>query len=626
MTTSRLIHAANRTGASIRELLERQGGEAPDRTAIESVGGDALRYRDLVALADTARAVRASVCAHSPRAPVALVVPNGPEAATSFLAFAASGAVAPLNPSYTRNELQFSIDDLRPGLLAVDARLDSPARHAARTAGIPIVELEPVARSGGAFRPVRDSSAVFPRVAPRDGRDIALLLHTSGTTSRPKLVGLTNGRVAGSAAVMADTMRLGADDRGLGTMPLFHGHGLMMLVAAIASGGSYVCAPGFEPQHFFEWLVGRAVTYYSASPTIHQAVVARAPADAQLVSRSRLRFVRSASSPLPPAVHERLERIFNAPVIECYGMTEGTHQIACNPLPPGARKAGSVGLPTGTRIAVLSDDGTILAAGGPGEIVVKGPMIVEGYVDNPAADAEAFRDGWFRTGDSGRIDDEGYVFLEGRLKEIINRGGEKIAPREVDEALLAHPSVAEAMAFPMPHPTLGEEVAAAVVLGAGASADESDLRRFAATRLAPFKVPRRVWIVEELPKGPTGKPRRADAMQQLAPSDPGVDGDATRPPFVAPFTPLERLLASLWSEVLGCGPAGLDDDFVSLGGDSIAAADIASRVSADLGRPVSPAMVLEHPTVRAQALAILAALLGAAPDPDRSPSMDRSEE
>ena len=299
-------------------------------------------------------------------------------------------------------------------------------------------------------------------------------------------------------------------------MPLFHIHGLIAAVlSSLSAGASVVCTPGFDALKVFRWMDAAEPTWYTAVPTMHQAILARATRNEASVARARLRFIRSSSSSLPPQVMAELEATFSCPVIEAYGMTEAAHQMASNRLPPGARKAGSVGPAAGPEVVILSQDGATLAAGEIGEICIRGPNVTKGYEANPPANAEAFAHGWFHTGDQGTMDEDGFVRLTGRLKEIINRGGEKISPREVDEVLMDHPAVQQVVTFAMPHSKLGEDVAVAIVLREGVSASERDIRDFAATRLADFKVPRKLVFLEEIPKGATGKLQRIGLAAKL---------------------------------------------------------------------------------------------------------------
>ncbi|MGH6953253.1 MAG: AMP-binding protein, partial [Alphaproteobacteria bacterium] len=399
----------------------------------------------------------------------------------------------------------------------VQAGEDSAARAVAGRLGIGIIELRPErTREAGLFTLEAAAPARPAEGGPAIGEDVALLLHTSGTTSRPKLVPLTQRNLAASADGIARTLALGASDRCLNVMPLFHIHGLMAAVlASLAAGGSAFLTPGFNALRFFAWLEESRATWYTAVPTMHQAILARAERNLAAAGAARLRFIRSSSSSLPPQVMAELERVFGCPVIESYGMTEATHQMTSNPLPPAARKPGSVGLPAGPEVSIVDAEGRGLGPESAGEVVIRGPSVTRGYLGNPVANAQAFNDGWFRTGDLGAMDADGYLRIIGRLKEIINRGGEKISPREVDEVLLDHPAVAQAVTFALPHPKLGEEVAAAIVLREGASATESEIREFARRRIADFKVPRRVVFVAEIPKGPTGKLTRIGLAEKL---------------------------------------------------------------------------------------------------------------
>jgi acyl-CoA synthetase (AMP-forming)/AMP-acid ligase II len=301
-------------------------------------------------------------------------------------------------------------------------------------------------------------------------------------------------------------------------MPLFHIHGLMApVLSSLSTGSCVVCTPGFNALRFFDWMDRAEPTWYSAVPTMHQAILARAPRNAESVERARanLRLIRSSSSSLPPQVLAALEETFGVPVVEAYAMTEASHQMTCNQLPPGLRKAGTVGCASGPEVAVMDDAGNLLEPGQTGEIVIRGPNVTPGYENNPEANAKAFTHGWFRTGDQGMTDEDGYFTLTGRLKEIINRGGEKISPKEVDLVLMDHPAVQQVVTFALPHDKLGEEVAAAVVLREGVDASTDEIRSFAAERLATFKVPRTVLVLDEIPKGPTGKLRRIGLAEQL---------------------------------------------------------------------------------------------------------------
>ena len=524
---------------------------APSAAAISAPGRPDLNYNDLrTHVKATVAALRARGIGRGDR--VAIVLPNGPEMAGAFVAIAAGATTAPLNPAYRRPEFEFYLKDLDAKAVVLAEGDDSPARDAAAALGIATLDIRVAPGSpagvfgfvgaagldgrdeggqegggrgggrqnrrgpGGGGQPESDPPGRRSGMAGPD--DIALVLHTSGTTSRPKIVPLLHRNVCATAEHICRTLRLEAGDRCLNVMPLFHIHGLMACVlATLHAGASVYCAPGFNALKIFGWLEDADPTWYSAVPTMHQAILARARRNRAVVERlrGRLRLIRSSSAALPSRVMGELEDTFGAPVVEAYAMTEAAHQMTCNPLPPAARKAGTVGVAAGPEVSIMDADGNLLPPGDEGEVVIRGRNVTPGYENNEAANRECFTGGWFRTGDQGFRDDEGYFTITGRLKEIINRGGEKISPREVDEVLMDHPAVQQVVTFAMPHPKLGEEVAAAVVLREGAEAGAADVRAFAAGRLAGFKVPRKVVVLDEIPKGPTGKLRRIGLAEQL---------------------------------------------------------------------------------------------------------------
>ncbi len=579
-------------------LLHAQVAQNPDAPALLAPGRAPMSYSCLLAQVGGALgALNKRGIGRGSR--VATVLPNGPEAAAAFLAIAAGAVCAPLNPAYREAEFDFYLSDLEPEAVIVEEGVVSPAIAAAESRGIKVLWLRPLeAEPAGSFlldgpgtEPVRPFAGAEPE-------DAALILHTSGTTSRPKQVPLTNANLCHSARHIRRALELTAVDRCLNVMPLFHIHGLAAsLLAPLASGGSVVCTPGFYAPRFLEWLAEFEPTFYTAVPTMHQAILARTGRETR---RTSLRLIRSCSAALPPQVMAELEQVFSVPVIESYGMTEAAHQMASSPLPPGTRKPGSVGRAAGPEIAIMDDSGSLLGPCRTGEIVIRGPNVMAGYAVNPSANHGAFSGGWFRTGDQGRLDEEGYLFISGRTKEIINRGGEKISPREIDEALLDHPAVAQALAFALPDPRLGEDVAAAVVLRPGAIAREAELREFAAQRLADFKVPRRIVVLDEIPKGPTGKPRRIGLATALG-LDRSCETAFPETPYLAPRTPSEGLLVPLWGEVLGRERVGVRDNFLASGGDSLLAAQLLARM-ADLAGSAPPLLYLfDNPTVEALA-------------------------
>ena len=448
---------------------------------------------------------------------VAIVLPNGAEMAAAFLGVANAATAAPLNPGYRADEFEFYLQDLEAQAVVVQEGVDSPVREVAQRLNVPLVELQPESDGpAGAFNLAASISGTPERPGEAGPDDVGLVLHTSGTTSRPKIVPLRQRNLIATAHNIRNTLNLTSEDRCLNIMPLFHIHGVMAgILASVGAGGCTWCSPGFNAMQVFGWLREAKPSWYTAVPTMHQLILTRAGRNADVLAETNLRLIRSSSSSLPPTVMAELEETFGAPVIESYGMTEAAHQMTSNPMPPQERKPGSVGLPAGPEVAIMDEDGALLAMGQRGEVVIRGDNVTDGYRNNPEANATAYTRGWFRTGDQGVLDNDGYLTITGRLKEIINRGGEKISPREVDEALLLHPAVAQAVTFAMPHDRLGEEVAAAVVLREGEDSDERAIRKFVGERVADFKTPRRVVILEEIPKGATGKIQRIGLAEKL---------------------------------------------------------------------------------------------------------------
>ena len=479
----------------------------PQRAADRAViipDGPAVSYAEFGDEIERAAELLAGAGVQPGRA-VSIALPNGLDFLIAFLAVARAGAIAaPLNPAYTADEFGFYMKDAEAQLAILP-----PGEHAARDAatrlGVPTIEAAlndvgkiVLTRGGDTLTARRDAP-------PPSSDDIALFLHTSGTTSRPKGVPLTHGNLAASIANIKRTYALTPDDVAMVVMPLFHVHGLIgVSLSTLNSGGSLVVPPRFSASRFWADRQAAAATWYSAVPTIHQILLARADDDD--APHSSFRFIRSCSSALAPAVFEQLEARFGAPVLEAYGMTEASHQMSSNLLPPGARMPGTVGKGTGVEIGIMDDAGNLMDTGERAEVVIKGDNVTRGYHNNPQANAEAFTNGWFRTGDQGFLDADGTLTLTGRIKELINRGGEKISPLEVDAALLQHPSVAEAVCFGVPDAKYGEAVQAAVVCSGGV--DEAAIRAYCGERLAGFKVPDRVYIVDTLPRNATGKIQR----------------------------------------------------------------------------------------------------------------------
>lgn len=596
---------------SVLELLASKAASMGGSAALASQGRRPLTYGEIPGQVElTTEALRSRGLGRKAR--VALVAQGGPEAAMGFLGLASSACCAPLNPGYQKPEYLLYLSSLGADALVVETGTGGGAREAARELGLPVFELKPEGRSG-LFRLSALEGPEGPPSSdgPPGGEDAALVLHTSGTTSRPKVVPLTHRNLLASASSIARSLGLTPDDRCLSLMPLFHVHGLMAsLLASLSAGAEVVLTPGFHPESFFAWLEEFKPTWYTAVPTMHRALLDKAAGRRKPAGSGSLRFIRSCSAPLAPTLMREMEEVFGVPVVEAYGMTEASHQISSNPLPPGKRKPGSVGVPTGCQIEVMGPKGELLPPGRTGEVVIRGGSVTAGYEGEPEAGGSAFADGWFRTGDEGYLDAEGYLYLTGRLKEMINRAGEKISPREVEDVLVAHPQVSQAVAFAAAHPSLFEEVAAAVVVRRGAALREEELRLFAARRLAPFKVPRRVLFMEELPRGPTGKLRRKGMAETLGLRAEDLERDDGINRGHAPLEgELEKRLAEIWSAVLGLQVSGAEEDFFRLGGTSLQAAHLTAEINRELGSRMPVSYLYVAPTVRKLARALAAALV-----------------
>jgi acyl-CoA synthetase (AMP-forming)/AMP-acid ligase II len=459
------------------------------------VSYDSLR-RQVAKAADTFRSAGIE-----PGDRISTVLPNSLEALVCFLAAAIAGTAAPLNPVYCYDEFAFYLDDTSAKLLIVPPGTADEARRAGGDR-IPILEVD---LDENGF--VRLSPSPAGKAAGEPGPDdFALVLHTSGTTGRPKRVPLRHRNLCVSTQNIAQTYKLEAADVALTVMPLFHVHGLVAsALSTLLTGGAVVLPQKFNPLAFWRTVREHRATWYSAVPTSHRLLLHRAGKE-RPSGTEHLRFIRSCSAPLSPPTMRKLEEAFGVPVLEAYGMTEASHQMASNPLPPGIRKAGSVGQGTGVQIRIIDGTGKFLPTGKSGEVVIKGPSVIDGYENNPEANALCFLDRWFKTGDQGVLDAEGYLKLQARIKELIIRGGEKISPREIQDVLFSHHAVGEAVCFGVPHATWGEEVAAAVVLRE--SVNVSELLAHCRDHLAEFKCPKKIHVVDAIPRTTTGKIQR----------------------------------------------------------------------------------------------------------------------
>ena len=577
-------------GTSLRGLA----AAAPDAVSLRSPDHEPTDRRGLVEQLD--HTSRQLLAANLHRLScVAVVLPSGPCLAMALVSVAAAAQCAPIDPNSTADEISFVLRDTHAAAIIVPDHGHPAAELAAATVGCSVLVLRQQGTAGRFVLRHQDPERAVNSQSPVAPGSTALLLHTSGTTARPKLVALSHDQLLDSAQAVARSLALSPHDRSLAIMPLFHVHGIVAaLLGSLLSGGEVVVPVGHTSADLAALVESTEPTWLTAVPTMLQSLVWQCE---QRPITHKLRVVRSCSSALPLSVAEGIERRLGVPVVEAYGMTEGAHQIASQPLAPTTRRAGSVGFSSGPTIAIVDLDGSPVPAHATGEVVLRGPSIITHYVDNAAADAAAFREGWFRTGDLGRFDDEGWLFLVGRIKELINRAGEKIAPREVEEALLGHPAVREAIVFAVRDRRLGEQVAAAVTLNAPIS--ETALRMFAAENLAAFKVPRRIVFCEEIPKGPTGKAQRRLLAELLDLAD--LDDVGVRLSPRQPDGPLEELLAEWWTQVLRQPVVDVNAHFLDVGGDSLGATRLLSRIRSELDVELGLIELFDARTIAEQA-------------------------
>ena len=528
-----MAHDAGQGGETLNAILDHPGQGRPALVVPDD--GQVLTYGQLARrVGDLAGSLAAAGVGRGDR--VAFTLPNGPDVIQILLAITALGAAAaPLNPAYTHSEYVFYLTDIEPRFLLVPASRPAAATGAAQACSVPVLTAQAGADGPPELFVAERALESGGDFEPGQPEDVGVVLHTSGTTSRPKQVPLLQRNLMASTRTIAAHYGLGPSDVSFCVMPLFHVHGLVASTfAALAGGGSVIVPRRFTPRGFWAQAREHGATWLSAGPTLHQMILDRADGDGPPAS---LRFARSCSSALSPALLERAEQAYGVPMLEAYGMTEASHQMASNPLPPGARIPGSVGVATGTEIAVADPAGNLLAEGSPGEVVIRGPGVMAGYANNPAATAEAYFADWFRTGDRGVLRD-GYLYLEGRLKEMILRGGENISPAEVEQALLSHPGVRDAVCFGVADEKYGELVSAAVTLtpDAAGTVAPKDLTGHCRERLAAFKVPVSIHVLEEIPRTATGKIQRRRVAEFVA-GGPGPGAAAGQPDQLQPEQP-----------------------------------------------------------------------------------------
>lgn len=581
--------------STLAQQLEHHAGLRPSAIALLSPGKQPVSYGQLFAMAQRARPWLASRGLASP-ARIAVLMPAGLELAVSCLVIACGAVCIPLHTGLAEPELLALLGDARADALMGLPGDPVPARLA-QALGLASLVFDLPQWLNGLAEGAADPAAPWP-----DAADTALVLMTSGTTGRSKRVPLRQRQLVHAARQTAHHLELRPDDRGLLVMPAYHSQGLIVgLLAPLAAGSSVVCAPVFDASEFLRWVGEFRPTWYTASPLVHQAVIDLVSQRGTGMPPHAFGMIRSASSPLSEALQHRIEDLWGVPVIQGYGITETAGQVACNPLSPGVQKPGSVGRPVGADLRVTDDEGHPLPAGQTGAVMVRGRSVFDGYEDAPDADADIFRDGWFRTGDLGWLDADGYLFLAGRSREMINRGGEKISPFEVEQALMRLPGVAQAVAYPVAHPTLGENVHAAIVPVPDSAVEGQRLRSALFGVVADFKIPACIHVVDRIPLGAGGKVQRRSFQHQVAALLAAV-------PVDVPLTGLQWQVAAMFARTLGHPLIAFDANFLAIGGDSLSAARLVLEVNETWGVDLPASALLAQPTVTTFAARLQAAI------------------
>jgi acyl-CoA synthetase (AMP-forming)/AMP-acid ligase II/thioesterase domain-containing protein/acyl carrier protein len=579
---------------TIRDLIF-LGNQDPNHHAIESPGYQPLTYRELRnQILFGVNALNARGFSRNDR--IAVMMRGGPETAVVSLAVMAGFTSVPLNPEYKKKELETYFPKLRINAIIVEKDCKTAAITVAASLNIPVIEVVPSKEKAGifSFSPTASydaGDAVF--AAPSD---IAMLLQTSGTTSLPKIVPTSQEQLCRRAKILCNAFKWDKTDRNIHIVPFYHALGVLgSFLAPLMAGGTVVCPEDFVASDFPDLLRTYRLTHYSAGPALHQHILREIKKIPPMELKTHsLRFIRSTSAFLPHTVRQDLEEVLGVPVIESYGMSEAG-LVTVNSPP----KTGSVGTPIVESLRILDDDGKTLAPFQNGEIVIKGTTVFSGYENAPDENCTAFIDGGFRTGDTGYLDNEGYLFLTGRKKELINKGGEKISPAEVDQVMMTHPSVRQAMAFLISEPVLGEDIAAMVVLEDKAVSEE-DLRSYLIDRLVQYKVPKRIYVVDEIPKGPTGKllryvgTERYYASERKASPNPRQTSDDVSSEASAH----QEKLLQIWKEVLNIPTVSPDDDFFRCGGNSLAAIELLIKIQRAFHLALPPDTIYVHPTIR----------------------------
>ena len=576
---------------TIYEAIKQQARKYPNKPALMAPHGAVLSYEELSNNIDQIKTQlhQAGIRQNSR---IAIILPRETSDILINLSVSSYATAAPLSSELSAMEYQYLFRQMKIKALITDSKIAHAAVMAARKLNIKLVTVKKYKKQG-TVELIIPSGTIKHQVKPvfPGLKDAAFILHTSGTTAQPKIVALTQANIYYGALNIIKALKLTAQDKCLSVMPLYHVHGLMVMIATIFSGGTFVYTPKFDRNDFFQWLDEFKPTWYTASAALQFAILSRVESYREIIKKQNLRFIRSSSAPLGKDATLKLEKYFRAPVAESYGMTEASLQITSQPLPPAKRKLGSVGKPTGVELAVMDGKLRLVPPGKTGEIIIKGNSIITAYENSPSVNKSSFHKGWLGTGDLGYADKDGFVFIKGRIKEMINKGGENISPREIDEALLRFPGVEQAAAFSLPHPELGEDIGVAVVLKKGIVFSENKIREFLKGEIAGFKIPSHIIVVKDLPKTGTGKIKRAGLYVELNPF--------FKKKYKRPKKDIEKIIIKIWSEVLDIpeNEIGVEDNYFELGGDSLKISEVAKRFQG-VGMDIAAKEILNNPTIK----------------------------
>jgi acyl-CoA synthetase (AMP-forming)/AMP-acid ligase II/acyl carrier protein len=588
--------------STIADAIQLQAALHPKRPAIITSRLASFTFQDLGEhIRSVGEQLHAAGIGSSSR--VGILLPNGPEAVVFGVSIAAHAISVPLILKLTAEELDEELARLRLDAIVLPNWIDSPISIALKDRSLGVFHAGHLvdSLSSIAFDQVRDVPPPLRKAGVPSSDSTALVVRSSGTTGAAKYIRVTHANFLAVAGKVQRWFDLSGDDRSASMTPAYYAGGIKVnILSSLLLGGGVAIPPGPHPEKLAEWISDLRPTWFFVTPTLAQAILESLQSEPGGFEGHSLRFVAVAAGFLAETVRTKLESILRVPVLEFYGLSEAG-VMAANPAPPATHKPGTVGLISPGEVAIKDDRGGLLDPGAVGEIIVRGRSVSPGYLDdtNPLPGMIASEDGqdrWLPTGDLGIIDQDGFLTIVGRIKDVINRGGEKVTPYEIERALMLHPAVREAVAFGVPHPRLGENVSAAVVLKPETEVTPSELQSFLHERLAPFKVPQRVHVTSTLPRTETGKIRTSELRENFS----NRVGQ-----FVPPEGDLEWLIADIWQRLLGRTDIGVEENFFEAGGDSLMTAEMIVEVETLTRRRIPLSALQGVLTIRQLARAIL---------------------